>query len=1020
VVYDLGIGGNGGINVTMAMPFATLELLPPIGSNPLGVRISGKNNTIGGKEAGAGNIISGNTGDGVSVSAGASGNTIGGLSGGGSNTIDFNGGDGVLVDGGDGSITTLGTNLSSQGTNIVSGTVQLGAINALPTGTTLTVSGTGTFDLNGFAQTVGGLADGGVSTGTVTDSGTAATFTINNTTANTYSGLITNGTNALSLTKTGTGTLTLSGASNSYTGVTTISAGTLKNGVANALPTGTILTVSGTGTFDLNGFAQTVSGLADGGANTGTVTDSGAAATFTINNTTANTYSGLISNGTNALSLTKTGTDTLTLSRASNSYTGVTTISGGILSVSTLANGGSNSGIGKSSNAAANLVLDGGTLQYTGAAVSSDRLFTLTRNGGTLDASGSGALTLSNTGTEACTSSGARTLTLTGNNSGTLAAVLGDGSGGATSLNKTGTGTWVVSGANNSYGGGTAVSAGTLKNGVTNALPTGTALTVSGTGTFDLNGFAQTVGGLADLGVSTGTVTDSGNAATLTVNNPTANTYSGLISNGTNALSLTKTGTGTLTLSGTNTYSGTTIISAGTLQIGNGGTSGTLGTGPVTDNSALTFNRTDSIPVSNTISGTGGLTQEGMGMGSRLTLSGENSYSGTTLITAGTLLVNGSQTASNVTVSSGAMLGGLGAVGGITFIAGSSFVVRLNGTTPGSGYDQLNATGAVDLSGNPMLTGTAGFQSVSGDSFTILLSGSGITGIFGGRANNATLPISGQFFQIQYTSKSVILITVAVGVPTTSSSTSEQPGTSNTTQTKSFVTSGVGVGLIGQAGSGVALSSGGSVIGQPSTTSGSALSSEPGRTPTGPSGSPGGPGSGSEITGQRIDTRPIESIPGFDPDLPDSRDIVSGVDLVGSLLIGVPRTDVVISDEDPILKEPSTDEKSIWPNFVIGLEDTIENRPVEALEKSTGDPRRPDVLESKTVGSIGPESEIPSLDVSSLFIREAAPVQSSAPSNLVRATLFLAGLLLSWPRKVQASPYSKFNRGCPAAIKEKL
>ena len=62
---------------------------------------------------------------------------------------------------------------------------------------------------------------------------------------------------------------------------------------------------------------------------------------------------------------------------------GVTTVSGGTLAVSTLANGGVASGIGASSNASSNLVLTtGGTLQYTGATVSSDRGFTLGAGGG--------------------------------------------------------------------------------------------------------------------------------------------------------------------------------------------------------------------------------------------------------------------------------------------------------------------------------------------------------------------------------------------------------------------------------------------------------------------------------------------------------------------------------------------------------------------------------------------------------------------------------------------------------------
>lgn len=101
---------------------------------------------------------------------------------------------------------------------------------------------------------------------------------------------------------------------------------------------------------------------------------------------------------------------------------------------------------------------------------------------------------------------------------------------------------------------------------------------------------------------------------------------------------LTKTGTGTLQLSALNSYSGTTTISAGILRVGNGSTAGTLGTGPVVNNAALIFSRSDDygVAVSNAISGTGSVTLAG----GTLALSASNSFTGATAINAGTLLVN--------------------------------------------------------------------------------------------------------------------------------------------------------------------------------------------------------------------------------------------------------------------------------------------------------------------------------------------------------------------------------------------
>ena len=84
-------------------------------------------------------------------------------------------------------------------------------------------------------------------------------------------------------------------------------------------------------------------------------------------------------------------------------------------------------------------------------------------------------------------------------------------------------------------------------------------------------------------------------------------------------------------------------ISAGTLQIDAGGPIGSLGTGPVTDDSALVFKRSDDVTVDNSISGSGSLTQAGSGT---LTLTAADNSYGATIVSAGTRYRSGRNTGS--------------------------------------------------------------------------------------------------------------------------------------------------------------------------------------------------------------------------------------------------------------------------------------------------------------------------------------------------------------------------------------
>ena len=100
--------------------------------------------------------------------------------------------------------------------------------------------------------------------------------------------------------------------------------------------------------------------------------------------------------------------------------------------------------------------------------------------------------------------------------------------------------------------------------------------------------------------------------------------------------SLMKTGAGTLVLAGDNSYTGATTIAAGTLTIGNGGTSGSLGTGAVINNGVLAFNRSDAVVFNTAMSGTGSLVKNGSGT---LTLQKQLSHTGGTTVNEGTLVV---------------------------------------------------------------------------------------------------------------------------------------------------------------------------------------------------------------------------------------------------------------------------------------------------------------------------------------------------------------------------------------------
>src|SRR3546814_511534 len=111
---------------------------------------------------------------------------------------------------------------------------------------------------------------------------------------------------------------------------------------------------------------------------------------------------------------------------------------------------------------------------------------------------------------------------------------------------------------------------------------------------------------LGNGGTTGGISGDVANNATLAFNRSNGLTFDGLISG---IGSVNKLGAGTVIFSADNSYTGITTIAAGVLQLGGGGTTGSIA-GNVVNNAALAFNRSDEISYSGVISGTGILNQK--------------------------------------------------------------------------------------------------------------------------------------------------------------------------------------------------------------------------------------------------------------------------------------------------------------------------------------------------------------------------------------------------------------------------
>lgn len=169
------------------------------------------------------------------------------------------------------------------------------------------------------------------------------------------------------------------------------------------------------------------------------------------------------------------------------------------------------------------------------------------------------------------------------------------------------------------------------------------------------------------------------------------------------AFGIVKNGGGTWTLAGSSSYVGPTTISAGTLQVGAGGNSGSLGSGDIINSASLVFNRDGILTVTGSISGTGTVTKRGPGL---VSLNGATSaWQGSTLVEAGRLDINGNgfDLLGGITVGDGDVGNGSATLGGNGLI-GSAITLAADGVlSPGSDAGIGTLVAAENVSGEGSL-----------------------------------------------------------------------------------------------------------------------------------------------------------------------------------------------------------------------------------------------------------------------------------------------------------------------------
>jgi fibronectin-binding autotransporter adhesin len=541
------------------------------------------------------------------------------------------GGSGGLLKQGNGALTLSSANTYGGGTTIGNGTVSLG---------NSTAAGPGPITLAGGTLQNVGAADIGVANNIVVGSGGAIKL---GTTRNlTVSGAL-SGAGDLTLALAGgpLSSLNVSFSANTAAGTITIPGSTGNNQTVTRFKTPT----SGSAAVAWSiGGAQDRGTTLDFGTSTiefgslsgaGLIQGNGAGLkTLSVGGLNTNsTFTGRLVDNVGTLALTKVGSGTLTLTGA-NTYSGPTTVNGGTLALNALPTGHG-----------AVSVLDGATLRVAAAGAAQyapSALSVGSTNGAALTFAG---VTSSNI---APLSTG----TLTVNGSNVVNVLNGFFSAGQayplvafTAL--TGTGSFALGAQPNLTAGHLSLSSNVLAYVVddisadtwTGAASADWDLGVSANWTNVLGSLIYTDGDLVrfdDMSIGSKTVNVAAvvSPAGVTVSN-SANSYVFGGNAIAGAAGLAKDGPGMLTLLNANTYSGVTTIRDGILQVGNGGTTGSMGSGAVVNDGVLRFNLNANVGVANNLSGPGALTVSG---GNRLHFSGVHTHSGATTVNAGSVL----------------------------------------------------------------------------------------------------------------------------------------------------------------------------------------------------------------------------------------------------------------------------------------------------------------------------------------------------------------------------------------------